>query len=60
MADSRYERKDDPDGKFTLLIRNCELEDTGMYSFEIQKFVKEGEPDQINCMLDIERKYRPR
>ena len=37
------------------MIRNCELEDTGMYSFEIKKFVKEGEPDQIDCLVDIER-----
>jgi hypothetical protein len=56
LSDGRYQRKDDPDGKFTLIIRNCDIEDTGTYSFEIQQFVKEGELDQIDCRLEIERK----
>ena len=55
MADGRYERKDDAEGKFTLIIRKCCLEDTGTYSFEIQQFVKEGELDQIDCRVNIER-----
>lgn len=55
LSDGRYKRTDDPDGKFTLVIRNCELEDTGTYSFEIQQFVKEGEEDQIDCRVDVER-----
>lgn len=49
----RYQRKDDGE-KFTLTIRKCRLEDAGVYSFEIQQYVKDGEPDQIDCWLDVE------
>ena len=52
-ADSRYERRQDKD-KLTLVVRKCTFDDMGMYSCEIQQYVKEGEDDQVNCWLSIE------
>ncbi len=43
--------------KLSLVIRKCSLEDSGMYSCEIQQFVKDGEKEQINCNVTIEGCY---
>jgi hypothetical protein len=40
----------------TLLIHRCKVDDSGTYSCEIQQYVKEGEPDQTDCLVLIEGK----
>ena len=54
FADSRLERREEEE-KLTLVIHRARLEDSGVYSCEIQHYVKEGEEGQIACNLVIER-----
>ena len=39
---------------FSLTIRNCVMEDKGIYSIEIMEFVKKDEAAFCDCIVDIE------
>ena len=53
MTEKRYERRDDKE-KIMLVIHKAKTDDTGMYSCEIQQFVKEGEADATNAWVTVE------
>ena len=57
LTEKRYERRDDKE-KIMLVIHKAKIDDTGMYSCEIQQYVKEGESDQTNAWVTVEGKYR--
>ena len=39
---------------FSLTIRNCVMEDKGIYTIEIMEFVKKDEAAFCDCIVDIE------
>jgi hypothetical protein len=53
LASGRYERIDGMT-KFSLTILACSLDDTGLYSCELQEFVKPGEDAETCCLLVVE------
>lgn len=55
MADSRYQVLMEDD-RTQLTIKKCKLEDAGIFSCEIQQFVKDGEDSEIVCNLSVEGK----